>query len=106
MIHQHIDPPYWAWDEVEDAVKQATGRDMRDWAGRWAATDDPNDEGRPYQDFWHILIESIDFHNGAAYDLDVREVAALHPDKPWVREVCDAVIAVIGPGEQRVKMEW
>jgi hypothetical protein len=103
--------------EATQAVEEKYGRKTRDWAGKWYG----ENRDRQYQDFWHKVLDYCnDIHNGCKVYLPFNEMAEYfkesEPDNyPWIKEICDAYIDVLGPelqdpdggeGEYIFWIEW
>lgn len=109
MPKLHTDAPYYNWDEITKEVEANTGKEVRDWAGKWKGAK-PGADNIPYQDFWHKVIEMYDIHNGAVTTMNFQEIAEYYKGEPWIVEICNEYIKVLGPsdddGDYRIKHEW
>jgi len=92
------------WFDIEEAVKDNTGKDLRDWAG--------DGEYSGSQDFWMIMCDSgmmpgndsaceIDF---GEWLQDVKENCTKECD--WIVEPLQAIVDVVGKGSVMVNFSW
>lgn len=89
---------YYDWNEVKKEVETQTGRNIRNWA-MYNYYDGS-------QDFWHKLLEvyESEIHNESYVDINFEVIADFYEHREptnykWIREVCDAFIKVLGPGQ-------
>jgi hypothetical protein len=106
---------FYDWGNITDEVERRTGRDTRNWANKSWSADTPD---RPYQDFWHMVLDVYEIHNGCFIDsFDVNDIWEYYMDKPnheWVKEVVDAYNEVFGEleangfddGQYTIKIWW
>jgi hypothetical protein len=98
---------YYDWGEVTKEVEANCGRKVRDWAGKWGHG--LENQRNPYQDFWHKILDyDSQIHNGCITTYDFEEIATYFDNinQPWVREVCNEYIKVLGQGEHTFRIEW
>lgn len=90
------------FSKATDAVEEKYGKKTRDWAGKW----DGSNEDRPYQDFWHKVLDYCDYiHNGCRVYINFDDMADYFKDKepdnyPWIKEICDCYVDVLGKDAQ------
>jgi hypothetical protein len=70
-VRKQRNDPAFDWGELQEWVKYKTGKDVRDWAGKFSKKE--YDDLIPYQDFWHILTDTQEIHNGGYFYLSLRE---------------------------------
>lgn len=91
----------YQWNEVVEWVQQQSGRDVRDWAGKY--TDNRPDA--PYQDFWHVICNGGGIHNGCFFWV------SLNPND-YEEDFCKEIVSVIAKefpeceGEMYCWVEW
>lgn len=96
---------YYDWNDVETEVAANCGRKLRDWAGKFSGKRGYSDE--PYLDFWHKMLDyDPEIRNGYIRGYDFDEIADAFPTEPWVREICNEYIKILGPGEHTFKIWW
>jgi hypothetical protein len=91
------------WNQVEDYIKFKTGKDIRDWSGKYGANG--TDLSRPYQDMWHWLVYRYDLHNGCYFCLDISDESISWDDTEhlFIKEIL-AVLREEFPGDIKTGM--
>jgi hypothetical protein len=116
MPQLHTDPPFYIFREIRDAVEKNTGKQVRDWAGKYKSEHTNHDV--PYLDFWHKMIDYMDDYpmlNGLVANVSFEEMALYFEEKDgekakWIREICEEFKKVLGEpnsdGDYRIKFDW
>lgn len=77
---------YYNYDECAKYIAHKLGvKDLRDFAGRHA---NEYNETLPYQDFWHVLLDHNEIHNGCFVHLP--EIDDLEEDEQWAIPIIEA----------------
>ena len=92
--------------ELTKEVERISGKDIRDWAGRWTHKwGTKKFEQTPSQDFWRFICDNFEIHNGCTEYMDFEDIL-LDCDEDWQKEVCRLYIKVAGPGIHEVLHAW
>jgi hypothetical protein len=100
--------PYWDFHEVMHYLEKLHGRNFRDYAGKFGA--DAGEEERPYQDFWHWIIDQNEISNGCWMHLPDWEyymVTDAANTEPWKKEIMQYFKDFLGNDyHERLWVEW
>lgn len=97
----HSDPAY-DWHDIEEWIRHKYGRELRDWAGKYGKKPNENVE---YQDFWHLICDQCDIHNGAYFYL------GLDPED-YEQEFAKEIVKILAeefpdaPGDMYCWVSW
>ncbi len=80
-------PETYGWGEIVEWVQYKTGRDVRDWQGKFKAGYAANQE-IPYQDFWCVICDLYGLNNGSYFRLDLDPGA-------YEQDFCKEIVGVI-----------
>jgi hypothetical protein len=103
---------FFDWSDIEAEVETNTGKDIRDWKGKFKSSN--YDSNVEYCDFWHILCDNIDMHNGAIESIDFEDIRRYFCNDgedekttpEWIDEVIDALQVVLGEGAHDIRFSW
>jgi hypothetical protein len=84
---------YYDWLEIENYLQEKTGRNFRDWAGKW---DKEKNDDIPYQDFWHWMLDNYEITNGMIIDFTT-DWDLEQPSESWVKEILTLIKDEFGP---------
>lgn len=76
---------FFDWFECVKWIEQKYNCDIRDYAGRYKGN--PFHDEKPYQDFWHFIIDGTEIHNGCEYYMEPLELKE-YADEDWQKEIC------------------
>lgn len=79
---------YYDYNECRDYLQARYGYKERDYAGRYTGSGASLrlDDGKPYLDFWHWVVENYDVRNGCFITF-TRERLEEGGMEDWVREI-------------------
>ena len=106
---------FYEYLECRDYLQEKYGYDERDYASRNKAVEVIGkrrrfDGSRPYQDFWHWVVETYQIHNGCfvTFSRDADALRELPTDKQWVREIYQRYLDEFADedGELLMFVEW
>lgn len=99
---------YFEWSEVTKEVEKIAGKEVRNWAEKSFDSLDPN-HTKPYQDFWHELIDYTEIHNDCYLTLDFLEMIEYYEseeEKSWVADILKIYHTVVGMDEATFHIWW
>ena len=86
-ILEHQNDPAYNWSDVCKWVEHKTGKDVRDWAGKFKSK--KYDDKVPYQDLWHWITDTNEIHNGCYFylSLDDDQIEDDDTEHLFIREI-------------------
>jgi hypothetical protein len=74
--------PHLDYHDCARWVEKKLGKELRNYAGYTYQDGDT----RPYQDFWHYVIDQTEIHNGCYFYLTVQGTD-IEECEPWQKEI-------------------
>ena len=93
------------WREAREWIRHKTGRDIRDWLGKFGPDGKEFHKEIPYRDFWNWITDHCDIHNGCLFSLRSEHLENCQGDEAWAAEVLNMFIAEFGDGT-KYWTEW
>ncbi len=83
-VKKYHTKPSYDFHEIMRFLEEKTGRDPRDWSGRFSCKSNPRP---PYQDFWHYVIKNNEVNNGSHFFLIIDGRPETEPEWEFVNEI-------------------
>ncbi len=89
-VKKHQSEPAYDWHDVSEWIRHVTGKDMRDWEGKFNRPAGASyDDTIPYRDMWHWICDNQDVHNGSYFYLTLDDEMIDDDDREhlFIREI-------------------
>jgi hypothetical protein len=86
-----------AWHSGEVSLQLAADKK----SGIWVESPE-----KPYQNFWHFLLDHIDISNGKLAEVNWAELQSVVPEDSWQREILNLFVDSFGSEPMDVMFSW